>query len=216
MKRVVLHVFVLFVVALCTLSCKGSSSAAGSADTPAVHEIDSTMIDPFYSIGRHSFRIADTQTIPAIESGDYSVSWYVDTEEWDFDPETNHIFAKIEFKKGNEVIATFIDDEGWSYIGVENSKALMFRSFKVDEDCTALVFLGGIYAAGIPKLTIFVMCNDEVELVFNKEEYFIGDISNDRITIKGEYQGPELGYISISDGHISIVNKDYPSGKIIY
>lgn len=214
MKRVVLHVVVIFVVALCTLSCKGSSSAPGKADTHVIHEIDSSMIDPFHSIGRHSFRIADTQTIPAIESGDYSVSWYVDTEEWDFDPETNHIFAKIEFKKGNEVIATFIDDEGWSYIGVENSKALMFRSFKVDEDCTAIVFLGGIYAAGIPKLTIFVMCNDEVKLVFNKD-YYIKEITDDRIAIKRDSQGSD-GNITISDGHISIVNKDYPSGKIIY
>lgn len=214
MKRVVLHVVVLFVVALCTLSCKGSSSALGKADTHVIHEIDSSMIDPFHSIGRHSFRIADTQTIPTIESGDYSVSWYVDTEEWDFDPETNHIFSKIEFKKGNEVIATFIDNEGWSYIGVENSKALMFRSFKVDEDCTAIVFMGGIYAAGIPKLTIFVMCNDEVKLVFNKD-YYIKEITDDRIVIKRDSQGSD-GNITISDGHISIVNKDYPSGKIIY
>ena len=214
MKRVVPTVIVLFVVALCTLSCKGPSSAAGEADTHVIHEIDSSMIDPFYSFGPHSFRIADTQTIPAIESGDYSVSWYVDTEEWDFDPETNHIFAKIEFKKRNKVIATFIDDEGWSYIGVEDSKVLMFRSFKVDKDCTAIVFMGGIYAAGIPKLTIFVMCNDEVKLVFNKD-YYIKEITDDRIAIKRDSQGSD-GNITISDGHISIVNKDYPSGKIIY
>lgn len=205
---------IVIVLGLWCLSCKGHSSADGRANTPTVHEIDSSMIDPFYSFEPHSFRIANAQTISAIESGDYSVSWYVDTEEWDFDPETNHIFAKIEFRKGNTVLATFIDNEGWSYIGVENSKALMFRSFKVDEDCTAIVFMGGIYAAGIPKLTIFAMCGDEVKLVFNKD-YYIKEITDDRIAIKRDSQGSD-GNITISNGHISIVNKEYPTGKIIY
>lgn len=179
-----------------------------------IQGIDSSMIDPFYSVGPHSFRIADTQTISGMETGDYSVSWYVDTEEWDFDPQTNHIFAQIEFRKGYSVLATFVDDEGWSYFGVENSKAIMFKSFRIDEDCTAIVFRGGIYAAGIPKLTIFVMCGDEVKVVFNKD-YYIENVSDDRITIRKDSQGSD-GYITISDGHISIVSKDYPSGKIIF
>lgn len=204
----------LIIIALWTLSCIETISAAGRADTPVVHEIDSTMIDPFHFGGPHTFRIADIQTIPGMETGNYSVSWYVDTEEWDFAPETNHIFAEIEFKKGNKVLATFVDNEGWSYIGVENSKALMFRSFKIDTDCTAIVFMGGIYAAGIPKVTIFVMCDDEVKLVFNKD-YYIKDVTDDRITIKKDSQGSD-GYITISDGHISIVTKDYPTGKIIF
>ena len=181
-----------------------------------VHEIDSLMIDPFYfAEGPHTYRIADTQTVTGLETDNYSVSWYVDTEEWDFDPATNHIFSKIEIKKGNKVIGSFVDDEGWSYIGVENSKTLMFRSFKIDDDCTALVFMGGVYAAGIPKITIFVMCGDEVKVVFNKE-YFIGNVDTDRIAIQKEYNGPELGHLTISDGHISIVTNEYPSGKTIY
>ena len=45
---------------------------------------------------------------------------------------TNHIFSKIDFKKGDTVIASFCDDDGWSYIiGDENSKAIMFKSFKI-------------------------------------------------------------------------------------
>ena len=180
------------------------------------HEIDSLMIDRFYVTNNpHTFRIANTQTITGIGTGDYSASFYVDTEEWDFDPETNHIFAKIEFKKGNKIIGTFVDDEGWSYYGAENSKAIMFKSFRIDDDCTALLFRGGVYAAGIPKLTIFVMCGDEVKVVFNKE-YIIGNVDTDRIAIQKEYNGPESGHITISDGHISIVTDEYPSGKTIY
>ena len=180
------------------------------------HEIDSLMIDRFYVTNNpHTFRIANTQTITGIGTVDYSASFYVDTEEWDFDPETNHIFAKIEFKKGNKIIGTFVDDEGWSYYGAENSKAILFKSFRIDDDCTALLFRGGIYAAGIPKMTIFVMCGDEVNVVFNKE-YIIGNVDTDRIAIQKEYNGPELGHITISDGHISIVTNEYPSGKTIY
>lgn len=45
---------------------------------------------------------------------------------------TNHIYSKIDFKKGNTVIASFCDDDGWSYIiGDENSKAIMFKSFEI-------------------------------------------------------------------------------------
>ena len=180
------------------------------------HEIDSLMIDRFYYAKRpHTYRIADTQTVTGLETDNYSVSWYVDTEEWDFDPEANHIFSKIEFKKGKKIIGSFVDDEGWSYYGVENSKTIMFKSFMIDNDCTALVFRGGVYAAGIPKMTIFVMCGDEVKVVFNKE-YFIGNVDTDRIAIQKEYNGPELGHITISDGHISIVTDEYPSGKTIY
>ena len=180
------------------------------------HEIDSSMIENFYVTNDpHTFRIADTQTISGMEKGNYSVNWYVDTEEWDFDPETNHIFAKIEFKKGNRILESFVDDEGWSYFGVENSKTIMFKSFRIDDDCTAVVFRGGAYAAGVPKLTIFAVSGNDVKVVFNKE-YFIGKVDNDRITIQKEYNGPELGHITISDGHISIVTDEYPTGKTIY
>lgn len=180
-----------------------------------VHEIDSLMIDPFYfAEGPHTYRVADTQAVTGWETDNYSVSWYVDTEEWEFDPDSNHIFSKIEIKKGEEIIGSFVDDEGWSYIGVENSKALMFRSFKIDDDCTALVFRGGVYAAGIPELTIFVICGNEVKVVFNKE-YYIENVDNDRITIKKDSKGSD-GCITISDGHISIVNNEYPTGKTIY
>lgn len=178
------------------------------------HEIDSLMIDPFYSVGTHAYRIANTQTVTGLETGNYSVSWYVDTEEWDFDPETNHIFSKIEFKKGKKIIGSFVDDEGWSYYGVENSKAIMFKSFMIDNDCTALVFRGGVYAAGIPELTIFVICGNEVKVVFNKE-YHVVNIDDNSITIKKDSKGSD-GSITISDGHISIVNDEYPTGKIIY
>ena len=180
-----------------------------------VNEIDSLMIDPFYFSERpHTYRIADTQAVTGLETDNYSVSWYVDTEEWEFDPDSNHIFSKIEIKKGEEIIGSFVDDEGWSYIEVENSKALMFRSFKIDDDCTALVFRGGVYAAGIPELTIFVICGNEVKVVFNKE-YYIENVDNDRITIKKDSKGSD-GCITISDGHISIVNNEYPTGKTIY
>lgn len=204
----------LIFVALWTLSCLEPLSAVnGVAISHYIHEIDSTLIDSFHSRGSHTYRFADSQTVNA-ETDIYSVDWYVDTEEWDFDPETNHIFSKIEFKKGNTVIATFIDNEGWSYIGVENSRALMFRSFRVDEDCTAIVFMGGIYAAGIPKLTIFVICGNQVEVVFNKK-YYIQNINGNTITIKKDSQGSD-GYITISNGNISFFNNEYPTGKIIF
>ncbi|MBQ0074987.1 MAG: hypothetical protein KBT34_12450 [Prevotella sp.] len=187
-----------------------------SAITPsAVCEIDSSMIEPLYFDGPHSFRIADTQTVPDMENGQFTVSWYVDTEEWDFDPQTNHIFSKIVFKKGNSILATFGDNEGWSYFGVENSKAKMFKSFKINSDYTAIVFRGGVYAAGVPKLTIFVLCGNEVKLVFNKE-YFIENVNNNKITIKRDSQDTEYDYLTITNGHVSIITKEHPTGKIIF
>ena len=198
------------------LTCMLALVSCGARNNGPVntHEIDSLMIDPFYSAGTHTYRIANTQTVTGLGTGNYSVSWYVDTEEWDFDPETNHIFSKIEFKKGKKIIGSFVDDEGWSYYGVENSKAIMFKSFMIDNDCTALVFRGGVYAAGIPELTIFVICGNEVKVVFNKE-YYIENVDDHRITIKKDSKGSD-GSITISDGHISIVNDEYPTGKIIY
>lgn len=204
------------ILALLTLGSVETLSAASRDNIHVFHDIDSSMIDPFfYFDDPHTYRIADTQTISGMETDQYSVNWYVDTEEWDFDPETNHIFSKIEFKKGNKIIETFVDDDGWSYVGVENSRAIMFKSFKIDDDCTALLFQGGIYAAGIPNLTIFVICGDKVKVVFNKE-YRLVNITDNKISIKKDSQGSE-GTITISNGHISIVNKkEYPTGKIIY
>ena len=198
-----------------TIESYFSDNAFNGGNTAVIHQVDSSMIDPFYVTNNpHTFRIADTQTVTGM-GGQYSVSWYVDTEEWDFDPETNHIFSKIEFKKGDTVLGTFVDDEGWSYFGVENSKAIMFKSFMIDNNCSALVFRGGAYAAGVPNLTFFVICGDQVKLVYNKE-YFIGKVDNNSITIQKDYQGPELGTIAISDGHITIVSNEYPTGKIIF
>ncbi len=204
----------LIFIALWTLSCIEPLSAASRANTLVIHEIDSSMIDPFYSVaGSHTYMFAKAQVIDT-NAGHYSIDWYVDTGEWDFDPQTNHIFSRIEFRKGNSVIGTFVDDEGWSYFGVENSQAKIFKSFTIDADCTALVFRGGIYAAGIPKLTIFVICGNEVKVVFNKD-YYIQNVNGNTISIKKDSQGSN-GYITISNGNISIVNSEYPTGKIIF
>lgn len=193
-------------------------SAVCRVNSPAICETDTSMITPFYESGPHTFRIAATQTIPDMGNDQYAVSWYVDTEEWDFDPQTNHIFSKIEFKKGDTVLASFCDDEGWSYIGVENSKAKMFKSFRIDSDHTAIVFRGGAYAAGVPCLTVFILSGNEVKLIFNKE-YLIEKIENGKIFItKDLYTEKPIrcGYLSFLDGHVSIVSDEYPEGKVIF
>ena len=187
----------------------------------AVCETDSSLNTPFYFNGERDqvYRIADTQTILDMGSNQYAVSWYVDTEEWDFDPQTNHIFSKIEFKKGDTVLASFCDDDGWSYIiGDENSKAIMFKSFKLDSNHTALVFRGGVYSDGVSTLTVFVLSGNEVKLVFNKL-YDIEKIEKDKVfLVRDKYAEKPIkcGYLSFLDGHISIVSKEYPKGKIIF
>ena len=206
----------LILMALWILCFIDPLSVACGANSPLTHEVDSSLIDPFYSTeSPHTYRIAKTQTVTGWGTGNYSVSWYVDTEEWIFNPQTNRFFSKIEFKKDNTVLGTFVDDEGWSYHGAVNSQPIMFKSFTIDNDNTALVFRGGAYAAGVPKLTIFVLCGNEVKLVYNKE-FFIGNINNNTITIKKDPQGSDLGYITISGGYITIVSNEYPTGKIIF
>ena len=88
----------LIFIALWTLSCIEPLSAASRANTLVIHDIDSTMIDSFHTQGFHTYRIADSQAVASTETGRYSIDWYVDTEEWDFDPQTNHIFSKIILK----------------------------------------------------------------------------------------------------------------------
>ena len=185
-----------------------------------VNETDSSLITPLYFNGErnHAYRIAKTQTIPDFGNNQYAVSWYVDTEEWDFDPQTNHIYSKIEFKKGDTLLASFCDDEGWSYIGVENSKVKMFKSFRIDSDHTAVVFRGGAYAAGTPILTVFVLSGDEVKLIYN-QEYFIEKIEDGKVFLARELysENPiKCGYLSFLDGHVSIVSDEYPAGKVIF
>lgn len=185
-----------------------------------VNETDSSLITPLYFNGErnHAYRIAKTQTIPDFGNNQYAVSWYVDTEEWDFDPQTNHIYSKIEFKKGDTLLASFCDDEGWSYIVDENSKVKMFKSFRIDSDHTAVVFRGGAYAAGTPILTVFVLSGDEVKLVYN-QEYFIEKIEDGKVFLAKELytENPiRCGYLSFLDGHVSIVSDEYPAGKVIF
>jgi hypothetical protein len=190
------------------------------AESSVLAEADSSMVTPFYFNEKrdHVYRIADTQAIPDMGNEQYAVSWYVDTEEWDFDPQTNHIFSKIEFKKGDTVLASFCDDDGWSYIGVEDSKAKMFKSFRIDSEHTAVVFRGGAYAAGTPILTVFVLSGDEVKLIYN-QEYFIEKIEDGKVFLARELysENPiKCGYLSFLDGHVSIVSNEYPTGKIIF
>lgn len=206
-KNLYLAVLLMFFIEPIFAVCKVAS--------PDICEADSSMIRQFYESGPHTFVIADTQTIPDMGNNQYTVSWYVDTEEWDFDPLTNHIFSKIEFKRGDTVMASFCDDDGWSYIAVENSKAKMFKSFRVDEDHTAVVFRGGAYAAGVPLLTVCILREDEVKLIFNKE-YFIEKIEGGKIYIKPDADKPICGYLSFFDGHVTIVSDKYPAGKVIF
>lgn len=184
-------------------------------------DIDSLMIDPLYFNEKrdHTYMIADTKKIPDMGNGQYSVCWYVDTVEWGSDLKKSYIYSKIDFKKGDAVIASFCDDDGWSYIiGDENSKAIMFKSFRIDSDHTAVVFRGGAYAAGTPILTVFVLSGDEVKLIYN-QEYFIEKIEDGKVFLARELysENPiKCGYLSFLDGHISIVSKEYPKGKIIF
>ena len=184
-------------------------------------EIESSMIDPLYFDEKsdHAYMIADTKKIPDMGNGQYSVCWYVDTVEWGSDLKKSYIYSKIEFKKGVAVIASFCDDDGWSYIiGDENSKAIMFKSFKLDSNHTALVFRGGVYSDGVSTLTVFVLSGNEVKLVFNKL-YDIEKIEKDKVfLVRDKYAEKPIkcGYLSFLDGHISIVSKEYPKGKIIF
>ena len=184
-------------------------------------EIESSMIDSLHFDEKvnHVYKIADTRKIPDMGNGQYSVCWYVDTVEWGSDLKKSYIYSKIEFKKGDAVIASFCDDDGWSYIiSDENSKAIMFKSFKLDSNHTALVFRGGVYSDGVSTLTVFVLSGNEVKLVFNKL-YDIEKIENDKVFIvRDKYAEKPIkcGYLSFLDGHISIVSKEYPKGKIIF
>lgn len=67
----------------------------------AVCETDSSLNTPFYFNGERDqvYRIADTQTIPDMGSNQYAVSWYVDTEEWDLDPQKAISFQKLSSRK---------------------------------------------------------------------------------------------------------------------
>ena len=184
-------------------------------------EIESSMIDSLYFNEKrdHAYMIADTKKIPDMGNGQYSVCWYVDTVEWGSDLKKSYIYSKIEFKKGDTVIASFCDDDGWSYIiGDENSKAIMFKSFRIDSDHTAVVFRGGAYAAGTPNLTVFVLSGDEVKLIYN-QEYFIEKIEDGKVFLARELysENPiKCGYLSFLDGHVSIVSDEYPAGKVIF
>ena len=184
-------------------------------------EIESSMIDSLHFDEKvnHVYKIADTRKIPDMGNDQYSVCWYVDTVEWGSDLKKSYIYSKIEFKKGDAVIASFCDDDGWSYIiGDENSKAIMFKSFKLDSNHTALVFRGGVYSDGVSTLTVFVLSGNEVKLVFNKL-YDIEKIEKDKVFIvRDKYAEKPIkcGYLSFLDGHISIVSKEYPKGKIIF
>ena len=184
-------------------------------------EIESSMIDPLYFDEKsdHAYMIADTKKIPDMGNGQYSVCWYVDTVEWGSDLKKSYIYSKIEFKKGDAVIASFCDDDGWSYIiGDEKSKAIMFKSFKLDSNHTALVFRGGVYSDGVSTLTVFVLSGNEVKLVFNKL-YDIEKIEKDKVFLVSDKYAEKpikCGYLSFLDGHISIVSKEYPKGKIIF
>lgn len=183
-------------------------------------EIESLMIDPLYFDEKsdHAYMIADTRKIPDMGNDQYSVCWYVDTVEWGSDLKKSYIYSKIEFKKGDAVIASFCDDDGWSYIIGDNSKATMFKSFKLDSNHTALVFRGGVYSDGVSTLTVFVLSGNEVKLVFNKL-YDIEKIEKDKVFIvRDKYAEKPIkcGYLSFLDGHISIVSKEYPKGKIIF
>ena len=184
-------------------------------------EIESSMIDSLHFDEKvnHVYKIADTRKIPDMGNDQYSVCWYVDTVEWGSDLKKSYIYSKIEFKKGDAVIASFCDDDGWSYIiGDENSKAIMFKSFKLDSNHTALVFRGGVYSDGVSTLTVFVLSGNEVKLVFNKL-YDIEKIEKDKVfLVRDKYAEKPIkcGYLSFLDGHISIVSKEYPKGKIIF
>ena len=85
-KNLYLAVLLMFFIEPIFAVCKVAS--------PDICEADSSMIRQFYESGPHTFVIADTQTIPDMGNNQYTVSLYVDTAWWDFDPQTTISFQK--------------------------------------------------------------------------------------------------------------------------
>lgn len=203
------------VLAISTLS---SLFAVESGNGTASLEVDPAMVTPFFmdTEREHTYKIVDSQVVEdgRVGAEQYSVSWYVDTNEWDFDPAQNYIFSKISFQKGGKEVASFCNDDGWSFLSKDNAKVRLFKTFKMGASRTALVFRGGAYFSGASELTIFLLDDNGVHLLFN-QEYYIQSFSKDKINVKKDPTGVDMDYFSFSDGLILLFTSDYPSGKVI-
>ena len=186
--------------------------ASSDPNLPADCQIDTSMVAPFYYDGKgsHTYKLIDTQIVEGVFDNQYSVHWYVDTEEWDFAPGEEYIFAKMTFTKGDKEVASFYNDEGWSYIDVVDSKAQMFKVVPLDDKYTALIFVGAPYAAGAPELALFLLSDDGVNVLFNQELAF-KNFDGRTLTIRNEHK-----HFTFDQGQITFFSNQYPSGKTIF
>lgn len=167
MKRVILVICSLFafIVAI---------SADDIVNDGIGRSVSAENVEHFYVDveSEHKYCLGVSRDIESAGYEDYSVKFYVDTAEVSLAKGRDEycVFARMEFYRGNKKITYFDNDDWWTCVGVKDGKPVMFKEHRVGESL-ALIFQGFFRPDDIPLLSIFMLHEDQVTLVYNKINY---------------------------------------------
>ena len=167
MKRIILVICSLlaFVVAI---------SADGVVNDWIGRSVSAENVEHFYVDveSEHKYCLGVCRDVKSAGYEDYSVKFYVDTAEISLAQGRDEycVFARMEFYKGDKKIACFDNDDWWACVGVDEGIPVMFNEHRVGESL-ALIFQGLFRPDDIPLLSIFMLHEDRVTLIYNKVNY---------------------------------------------
>lgn len=198
------------------------------AEWLSIHQVAAENIDPFYKDLRssHQYVLGLTQIIDTLSFNDYSVRFYVDTTEMLLTYARDKMcrFARLEFYHQSTKLATFDNDDCFTCLGLKDNTPIMFKAHKIGEDLT-LVMRGEEYSDDLPEFCIFLIHNQQVSLIYNKENAILDTKFQGNKTIyhclsmlgvNETGEEPQYCDIVFEDDKISVFSTKTNSEKMIY
>lgn len=144
-------------------------------------------VKPFYYEANtsHQYSLFSTQSFKGLDGMDYSISFYIDRE---WERQNNNYFSKMTILKNGKVFAEYYNDNTWVQFRANKSVAQIAKVYLVSEKYTVLLLEGMTDFTGRPEISILVIDENGVSLVYNQEHEILdySESSDICMTLKGE------------------------------
>lgn len=159
----------------------------------------------------HMFAVAISQNVEIEGLEDISIRFSIDTLHSDF-TEYKELFKRfelLEFFKGEKLIGSYFDDEGWTFCDTETNKTCNIHKLG---PVYALIFQQSLWPYETPSLAIFVLYQGKITLVYHKAVGYIkkSEIKNLSTIYTTAYiddngsEVPDYAKIKVSNSFISV------------
>lgn len=161
----------------------------------------------------HSYNLSTVQTFTGLNNNIYSISFYVDTNEWSMN---DGFYSKIVIKKKNQIISELKNDNTWTKCRASKSSSEIAKICLISNDCIAVLLEGKTDFSNMPEITLLVINGNSASVVYNQTHEITSISESSDLTLM--LQGRVIDYTNypnfLTESNVKIVIGE--DGVILY